>query len=639
MTELKEELNRIIKRGKQALMENDLDLAIHSFERAAQIASKVSPSLNSIIGISYTYMALAFGKKGHRKVALENINNATEFFPETPVNPLAYASVLLGLGVEFQEIELHECSIIILKNALAIARSQTTGVDLEAISVVARNLAFSYSKIGNNISSAKLFRIAADLEDEPPIAIDLYRNSAFLYYQEEMKEYTLNILQTAFDKAGILGDNKTQNEIARFQGMVSYEIFMNYLQRGYLEKAIAYLDLCYEKFTFVKNSFWTIKALYEKATILETLGKVWQRNKLLQKIIQFKIDERNEEYIIKAILLLTIHALEGEHYTKAEFYIRQVSESQLEILNPQLTQKIREIQEILKLSRKRGQLYADLRFSRKDLDLPVEELITEAKTPPQEISIKQEYLDTLEVPRLEISAQKSSLSSELRPPSIETLQALFESSEEELPPPTDQEPLPTVTHDQALDVKPQELASSITPDTTPRDAQAKTLALKRLFKAHQQPQEPLITSSSVASVPSQESAGVELPSSDEQIIESVEEFPQVTSFPSQAITYDENVRTEVIGRLQKAGWTVELNFTNLTRRGSEPDILAVKGLIRKNRKLIFFAENPADAEICSFLLQSNPDKGEKIVFLLSGDSREANVSVIVKLVTQIDQLL
>ena len=88
-------------------------------------------------------------------MALDNINTATEFFPENPINPLAYASVLLGLGVEFQKIELFECSIIILNHALIMARTKTTKVDLKAISIIARNLAFSYSKIGNNISSAK----------------------------------------------------------------------------------------------------------------------------------------------------------------------------------------------------------------------------------------------------------------------------------------------------------------------------------------------------------------------------------------------------------------------------------------------------------------------------------------------------
>ena len=36
---------------------------------------------------------------------------------------------------------------------------------------------------------------------------------------------------------------------------------------------------------------------------------------------------------------------------------------------------------------------------------------------------------------------------------------------------------------------------------------------------------------------------------------------------------------------------------------------------------------------------SADDFGEKIVFLLNGDPRDANISVMVKLVTQIDQLL
>ncbi|MHA2243567.1 MAG: hypothetical protein ACXADY_01225 [Candidatus Hodarchaeales archaeon] len=639
MTKLREELNRIIKLGKQALIENDLDLAIHSFERAIQVASEASPSLNSIIGISYANISLAFGKKGQRRLALENINTATEFFPVNPINPLAYTSVLLGLGVEFQEIELFECSIIILKDALTMARNKTTKVDLKAISIVARNLAFSYSMIGNNISSAKLFRIAADLEDEPQICIDLYRNSAYLYYQEEMKEFTLNILQTAFEKAGILGDTNNQIEIAHFQGLVAYEIVINYLQRSNLKKAIAYLDLCKEKFTFTKNSFWIIKALFEKAMILESMGKIWKRNKVLQKIIQFKINKKNEEYIVKAILLLTVHALEGKNYYKAEQYIQQVSEPQLEDLKPKLRKKIREIQDMLKLSLERGQLNANLRFSRKDLDLPIETLIPEAKTPSQEIFLKQEDLEKLKAPKLELSTPLQSLSSKLKSPSIEALQELFDTSEEVRPPPVDQEPVSTVTQDQVMNEGPQEVDSSVILGTTSEDTQEKELALERLFKAHQPPLEPSAPLSSVPSVSLSESTEFEPILHHEPMIESVEELPQATSVPTPVVSHNENARSEVVGRLQKAGWTVELNFVDLARGGAEPDIIAVKGLIRKNRKLIFFAENPADAEICSFLLQSNLDRGEKIVFLLNGDPRDANISVVVKLVTQIDQLL
>lgn len=636
MTELREELNRIIKRGKQALSDNDLDLAIHSFERAAQIASEVS--LNSIIGISYSYMALAFAKKGHSEVALEHINTATEFFPITPVNPLAYTSVLLGLGIEFQKIELYECSIIILKNALTMAKSKTIKVDLEAISIVARNLAFSYSKIGNYLSSAKLFRIAADLEDEPQIAINLYRNSAYLYYQEEMKEYTLDILQTAFDKAGILKDINNQIKIAHFQGLVSYEIAVSFLQRGYLEKVIAYLDLCIDKFTFTENSFWIIKTLYEKSMIFESIGKIWQRNKVLKKIIQFKINNKNEEYIIKAILLLTIHALEGGYYSEAEYYIHQVSKRKIESLKPKLSRKIQEIQEILELSRKRGLLQADLRFSRKALDLPIEELLPETKIPSQDTTLKQKELSSVEIPKLEISALKPSLSIKLKPPSIEVLQELFDSSEEAPISPTDQEQLVIETKEPVMDEEPQQSESVMTSTQTYQHDQEKAIALERLFKAHQLPQESSIPPSPVTSASTHGSFEIEYTAPSLQMTESVENVTQDTDFATSAVLHDKNVRTEVVGRLQKAGWAVELNFTNLIGRGSEPDIIATKGLIRKSRKLIFIAENPADAEICSFLLQSNPERGEKIVFLINGDPREANISVMVKLATQIDQL-
>ncbi|MFX1537912.1 MAG: tol-pal system YbgF family protein, partial [Promethearchaeota archaeon] len=603
--------------------------------RAAQIASEASPPLNSIIGISFAYIALAYGKKEETAVALEHINTATEFFPMNTGNPLIYAQLLLGLGIEFQKIELHECSIIILKNALALAKSKTAKVDIEVISIVARNLAFSYNKIGNNVASAKLYRIAADLEDEPQSAVVLYRNSAYLYYQENMKEFTLDILQTAFDKSGILGDTECQLEIAHFQGLVSYEIGANYIQRGSLERAIAYLDLCYEKFTLTEDSLWVIRALYEKAIILERLGKDWQRNKVLEKLLKFEITDKNKEYIVKAILLLIIHALEGDHYSKAEFYIQQVTEAQLRDIKPQLSQKIQEIRDILDISHRRGQLHADLHFTRKDLDLPIDELLPEVKIPAQDILLAEDKFASLQVPELDIGS-KPPPSHKIKQPTIEVLQELFNIPEEIQPVVADQEPLSLITQDHISVEEPQE-PDVVTSSETSRYTQEKTVALDRLFRAHQ-----IIEESSVSALHSEQltfaqNTEIDYSFSGEPTDEHIEDSSLLTSSPV-IVSQDENIRSEVVSRLQRAGWAVELNFTNLTRRGSEPDVIATKGLIRKNRKFIFFAENPADAEICSFLLQSNPERGEKLVFLLSGDPRDANVSVMVKLVTQIGQL-
>ncbi|MFW9853227.1 MAG: hypothetical protein ACFFDS_09800 [Candidatus Thorarchaeota archaeon] len=635
MNELRTELNQALEQGKQALAKNDNDKAIQAFEKAAQIASEASPALNSIIGISFAYAALAHGKKGNNTIALEYINTATEFFPVNPINPIVYAQLLLGLGIEFQQIEFYECSIVILKNALVMAKSKTIKADLEVISLVARNLAFSYNKIGNNVSSAKLYRIAADLEDEPQTAIDLYRNSAYLYYQEKMKEFTLDILQTAFDKAGILGDTSCQMEIAHFQGLVSNEISSSYIQRGYLEKAIAYLDLCNEKFTFTGNSLWIIRSLYEKAIVLERIGKDWQRNKVLEELIKYEITDQNREYILKAILLLIIHALEGDHYSKADFYIQQISKTQLQHINPQLSQKILEIQKMLEISRNRGQIHADLHFKRKDLDLPIDELLPEETTPLQEISDEKEKLTSLQAPKLDITVSRPIMSHRMKQPTVEVLQELFEISEETQPSIAEQEPLLTTSQKQVPTEITQEEEVS---DTIDEYDQEKTIALERLFRAHQIPQESINSIPSDPLIPQRPFSEVEYSTPEEPISESMQDQLQTTSFSTTMVSQDENIRSEVVSRLQRAGWAVELNFTNLTQRGAEPDIIATKGLIRKTRKFIFFAENPADAEICSFLLQSNPERGEKLIFLLNGNPRDANVSVVVKLVTQIGQL-
>ncbi|UCE12597.1 MAG: hypothetical protein JSV04_10425, partial [Candidatus Heimdallarchaeota archaeon] len=475
--------------------------------------------------------------------------------------------------------------------------------------------------IGNNTSAAKLYRIAGDLEEDSQNAINLYQNSAYLYYQEDMKEYALNILQTAFEKAQIIKDSK-MIEIAHFQGLMSYEISKAFIERRYLDQALAYLDLSFEKFSISEDSFGMVKVLYEKAMIFESTGKIWQRNKVLEKISQYKIDKEIDEYIIKSLLLLAIHTLEGGHYSQAEYYIQQIPKIELK---PPLEQKIREIQNLLKQSSYRGQVQTDLRFSREDLELPVEELIVEEV--PQEARLKQEELVKLQAPKLDIPPPEKT---EMKSPSIEALHELFDPSEHIQPIETAQE----ATTGQISPEEDLEVARSMDLDT--RDQQETALALERLFKAHRIDQEASTPNTSFEPVLPRESLDFAPSVPEETIEEYEEEIPQDFSPP---VSHDENVRSDVVRCLQKAGWAVELNFLNLERSGSDPDIIATKGLIRKTRKMIFFAENPTDAEICSFLLQSNPEPGAKLIFLLNGQPEDANISIAVKIVNQIDQLL
>ncbi len=650
MLELTVELNQRIKVGKQAFKENNFDLAIKSFSKALSIANETKPPLKSIIGISNAYLALIDSYKGIGDDILEKVYTAIDYFPEKPSNPLAYVSILIDIGFGFQKISLYECSIIILKKALDLAKNQTSNDNLEDISIVSRILAYSYYKVGNSSSAAKLFRIAADLTDKPTVAIDLYRNAAYLYYQVERKEDALNILETAFDKAGIIEDFTAQKTIANFQGIISFEIFKFYQQKNYIETSIEYLKLALLKFELINDDFWKIKLLYEKAIVYEKMNKIWQRNKILKTISHYKLNKENEEYIIKAILLLTVHELEGDHLAQAEYYLRQIPSKKYDQLDPALRQKIHELNNVLKKSMERVQIQSRLKFSRTDLDLPVEELIPEEKTTLMideqekesvlesnipiedffsDIKSSSSMLSSLE----EITISKSpdtsvsppNLFTNLKAPSIEALHDLFESSDEIHQRTSEQDLTKVVIQNEILEEAPREVVTPISPITPKSVAeQENAQALERLFTAHQQLEEP-------TSHISYEQIDEEIPLLSHQV--SVQDSS--TTLDTQEVVHNPST---IIRQLQKAGWTVQLNFTSSTRRGAEPDIIAEKGLIRKNKKLIFFAENPTDAEICSFLLQTNPESGEKIIFLLRGDPRDANISYGIKVVTQINQL-
>ncbi len=610
MKKLREELSQKIEQGKQALIDrNEFDLALEFFEQAAHLAQEFSPPLHSIVGVAYAYMALALGKKNLRKEALDKITSAIEYLQSDLKNPLNFASILLGLGLEFQKIELFDCSIVVLKKALRLARSQEAESDLGAISIITRNLAFSLYKTENCEAAARLFRIAGDLEDQPDVAVDLYRNSAYLYYKENKKEEALNILETAFEKAGILGDIINQDKIARFQATISYEIFKKNQDNNLLQQAVAYAELCFEKLDFLKDEDWKIRILYEKAMVHGRLEETWLQIKLIQQVSESKYTQQSEEYLIKAILLLTIHFIEQDNFSEAIFHLQKISKEQMNrinTLNPPLAKKINETQLILKKYQERGQIKTDLRFSREELEKPVEQLLGKGELTIAENHLEQDDLSSLKPPTLEVSVPESDSSfSGLKPPSVEALHELFDEPEEI------SLPLPITVRTRKTDIV----------QPSQESLQERIPEYSRLFQAHKSWQEESLEESSFDSAP------VEEPLDFETIREEAEEIVQFS-----------DIRSEVGHRLQKAGWKVHYNFAGKIRKGAEPDILAEKGLIRKNRKLIFFAENTADAEICSFLLQSNLESGEKIVFLLQGNINDVDIPIEIKLVNQIDQL-
>ena len=603
-------LNQRIKEGKKALFEKEYFVAINAFKEAIIIGKNFSPTLDNIVGISFGNIALALAHQGKSDLVLDYVLRAADHLSIITEKPLVYTSILHGLGLDFQKFNLHDCSIILLKIALDIARKNAPEQDTRLISIITRQLAFSYSEISNLYASAKLFRISGDLEEQATIAVDLYKNAAYLYYKEGVREEALNILETAFDKAGIIGDTDNQTEIARFQVTISYEIMKKFASHGLSQRALAYSEICIKKSRYLKDSISTTKILYETALILQLIGKFWQRNNVLRQIIIEDKSQETERIRQRAILLLAVHFLEFENYSEAFFYVEQLSLEKISEINPQLSQKLIEVAKSLEKSQQRGQIQTDLRFSRSDLDLPVETLLEEEEfvtfsTP--------ERPSSLELEELSVNLQTTQITEKLKPPSVESLQALFDA---EISPIT--EPVPTSETRQETDRTQTDrpLATDEIGVQPIRETQ-----IDHVFSAHQ------------------ETSNSHLPSSND-ILELIQPSNQsvIHTTNEQLLEPEGNIRYEVGRRLQRAGWSVHLNFSTDIHQGAEPDILAEKGLIRKKKMLIFFAEHVPDAEICAFLLQSNSEAGERVIYLLEGNPSEADVSSHVKIINRIDQL-
>ncbi|MFW9778588.1 MAG: hypothetical protein ACFFE8_07005 [Candidatus Heimdallarchaeota archaeon] len=594
-----------INQAKQDLYQTKYDNAIKGFIRAIEISRKISPNLSGIIGICHAYLAVAYGKIGERQESLENITLAEAAFSNETKNPSDYAKIIRTIGKELQDMMYFDSSIIGLRLALKLARNYEGEGKLDLVSIISRDLGFSYMKVGNHLSAAKLFRISGDLEDDDFDAVNLYQNAAYLYYQENKRNKALNTLETAFNKAGIIGKLEIQQEIAQFQSSIAYDLFRESQEKESFETAMAYCELCLEKLEFLGKMEWIVRIRYEQALTYSQLGQRHQSLQLLSELALKPPTVETEEYIIKANILMTIYSLESDKYGEATFYIRQISESQfkkLEETRPELTQKLEAIRAYLKRLERRGQISTNIRFSRKKLDLPLEDLLNELEPVPEDQQVSPD-LKLLQAPILEVTPPVAKPSHTYQSPTIETLQELFKSTE--------------ISQNGAV----HPVTPTISPKTPPVETPA-YIDRTRLFKAHQTKGSPKsIEQKRLTSITRQEQA--------------MPEYSPTIDMDSTSQTLDK--RTEVITRLQRAGWSIRVNFTDSSRRTAEPDLIAEKGLIRKTRRLVFFAEDPTDAEICSFLLQSSQDSGQKIIFLLTGDPLEANISLDVKIFTQIDQ--
>ncbi len=488
--------------GKQALSNNYIDIAIQAFQEALNVANPESSSQNSLIGIAQAYLLLASGIKGEKddKSTVPQITEALDLLPAETNQIKTFISLLMDIGKELQRITFFESSGIVYKKALKYSQIQGAKGDIATISAISWNLGFSYQKAGKMESAAKLYRIAADLEQRPEDALTLYRSSAFHYYQSGKKDEALNIFQTAFDKAGVLQKKDIQNEIATFQGRIAFEIFQARKSSDPSSQDLQYLDLALEKFKLVNDLNWIERIISEQ----NLLSRQKESTELDSKIsVQPEVIPSGD---------VTLPPLGGA---------TPISKSMREFLDD----------------------------STKTLD-NFEKISSENIESDEELG--ELHLADRALSDGGIAKRVSQ--------SINSYDRLFTTFE-------------------------------------------KTMS-----------EEESTTSEALSS------------SSNDSIIEQLPPVGDISKF------------SEVSSRLQQAGWIIQANNISSNTKSPEPDILAEKGMVRKQRKLIFFAEDVADAEICSFLLQSNQTPGEKYVFLLSGNPLKAKISQKVKLVTRVDQI-
>jgi hypothetical protein len=105
--------------------------------------------------------------------------------------------------------------------------------------------------------------------------------------------------------------------------------------------------------------------------------------------------------------------LEIENFGEAFFYFEQLSLEKIREINPRLSQKLMEIAKSLEKSQQLGLIQTDLRFSRSDLDLPVDQLLKEEDEELMTFSAPEKP-SSLELEELSANLQTSQITDKLK---------------------------------------------------------------------------------------------------------------------------------------------------------------------------------------------------------------------------------
>ncbi|MHA1169814.1 MAG: tetratricopeptide repeat protein, partial [Candidatus Hodarchaeales archaeon] len=84
------------------------------------------------------------------------------------------------------------------------------------------------------------------------------------------------------------------------------------------------------------------------------------------------------------------------------------------------------------------------------------------------------------------------------------------------------------------------------------------------------------------------------------------------------------LKKRLLSFYRKHGYRVSTNVVPFGSNSSV-DIVAQKGTVRKHKIFIQISQNPADAEISSYILRGISEKGNKVIFLIEGNEKDVYI--------------
>ncbi|MHA2332136.1 MAG: tetratricopeptide repeat protein [Candidatus Hodarchaeales archaeon] len=505
----------------------------------------------------------------------------------------------------------------VFKKAIDLAKA-TNNVPTVAISSL--NLAHAYEKSGEALKAARLFEIAASIDQTDENVAYCLRHAAILYYKSGNLEKSLNLVKIAVKYRKKLF--QPLGQLLLFQTDLSREYALKFFtDENKAGQALNYLNEAIQVLEELGNVTELAEVYLEAATIHQKLSNSDEAIENLHLSRKLSVSCNHVNVFIKSTFKLVLLYMELENYEKALEITQEtksgvvLQEEDLKNLNS-LGSKINDwLTKTKSVPSERGEIEP-----LKSTEIVHEPMLSTSNNSTDGEEQPIDKLSTSEDMSREIAndndVQFTGTLADLMKPSEEEFEDVFAEETAE------QEDI-QLLDDQEMVEQPIEAQSTL--DLSPTRSNNQTIASSEQQLDEQDTGESTVAIDESREIPSEQTTS-EVEGVEEAIIET----------PSARRTYLRS-KKKITAFFKRCGYQVSHDSVPFGSTSSV-DTIAQKGTVRKHKIFLQLAQNPADATISTYILQGITERGVKLIFLLTGDEKDVYVPRGINITSKIFQL-